>query len=118
MYVDFNHIAGFPHAGQEFMENLVRSFNKYEPNMRNGLKRFMAAYGYNNDENAIKKSYFSIAIYNLPQITQIRQLRTLNLGRLMSIYGTVTRTTDAKPELILGTFRCMECSNYVVNVEQ
>lgn len=36
----------------------------------------------------------------------------------MSIYGTVTRTTDAKPELILGTFRCMECSNYVVNVEQ
>ena len=36
----------------------------------------------------------------------------------MSIYGTVTRTTDAKPELILGTFRCRECSNYVQNVEQ
>jgi len=51
-----------------------------------------------------KKSYFQIAIYNLPQMNKIRDLRTLNLGRLMSIYGTVTRTTDAKPELLLGTF--------------
>ena len=56
------------------------------------------------DASQIKKSYFSIAIYNLPQLNKIRELRTLNLGRLMAIYGTVTRTTDAKPELILGTF--------------
>ena len=36
----------------------------------------------------------------------------------MSIYGTVTRTTDAKPELISGTFRCKACNNCVENVEQ
>lgn len=69
MYVDFSHLANFQYADPEFMVNLVRSFNKYEPNLRSGLKRFMAAMAYNNDENAIKKSYFSIAIYNLPQIT-------------------------------------------------
>jgi DNA replication licensing factor MCM6 len=67
----------------------------------------------NDGAELSKKSYYTIAIYNLPQITIIRDLRTLNLGRLMSIYGTVTRTTDAKPELILGTFRCRECSNFV-----
>ena len=70
-----------------------------------------------SDNSMIKKSYYQIAIYNLPQITVIRDLRTLNLGRLMSIYGTVTRTTDAKPELIMGTFRCKACNNYVQNVE-
>lgn len=70
------------------------------------------------DDSASKKAYYTVSIYNLPQITQIRELRTLNLGRLMSIYGTVTRTTDAKPELILGTFRCKVCNNIVVNVEQ
>ena len=48
---------------------------------------------------------------------KIRDLRTLGLGRLQSIYGTVTRTTDAKPELIRGTFVCMECQAVVKNVE-
>jgi len=56
------------------------------------------------DASQLRKSYYAIAIYNLPQLNKIRELRTLNLGRLMAIYGTVTRTTDAKPELILGTF--------------
>ncbi len=48
---------------------------------------------------------------------KIRDLRTLGLGRLQSIYGTVTLTTDAKPELIRGAFVCMECSNIVKKVE-
>lgn len=40
------------------------------------------------------------------------------LGRLMSIHGTVTRTTEVKPELILGTFKCLECGSIQDNVEQ
>lgn len=51
-------------------------------------------------------------------MNKIRDLRTTTLGRLISVYGTVTRTTDAKPELIYGTFKCMDCSNVVKNVEQ
>jgi len=36
----------------------------------------------------------------------------------MAIAGTVTRTTDAKPELIMGTFLCLACQSVVQNVEQ
>lgn len=54
----------------------------------------------------------------MPQTTKIRELRTTNLGKLICIYGTVTRTTDAKPELILGTFKCETCGQVVQNVEQ
>lgn len=36
----------------------------------------------------------------------------------MSIHGTVTRTTEVKPELILGTFKCQECGNITENIEQ
>ena len=70
------------------------------------------------DPQTLKKSYYALAIHELPQTTKIRDLRTSNLGRLMSIYGTVTRTTDAKPELISGTFQCQECHHIVKNVEQ
>ena len=57
-----------------------------------------------HDQPGGKNRYYQVAIYNLPQMNKIRELRTLSLGSLMSIYGTVTRTTDAKPELIQGTF--------------
>ena len=90
------------------MQNIVTFFYKYEPNLRDGLTRFMQ-HGDGN-MNIIKKNYYSLAIYNLPQMSKIRDMRTLSLGRLMSVYGTVTRTTDAKPELIMGNFQCMECN--------
>jgi len=51
-------------------------------------------------------------------MSKIRELRTISLGRLMSIYGTVTRTTDAKPELIEGNFQCLECYSFIQNLEQ
>lgn len=36
----------------------------------------------------------------------------------MSISGTVTRTSEVRPELIWGTFVCGECKTVVRDVEQ
>lgn len=115
MWVDFAHLTSFEHSDPEFVQNIVRQYYKYEPYLRTGLTKFMQKVAAGEP---VKKSYHQIAIHNLPQMSKIRELRTLNLGRLMSIYGTVTRTTDAKPELIMGTFRCLDCNNLVKNVEQ
>ena len=43
--------------------------------------------------------WFQVGIYNLPGVNKIRDLKTLSLGKIMSIQGTVTRTTEVKPEL-------------------
>ena len=51
-------------------------------------------------------------------MNKIRDLKTLALGRLMSIHGTVTRTTEVKPELMIGSFKCLECGHLVENMEQ
>ena len=51
-------------------------------------------------------------------MSKIRALRTTGLGRLSSISGTITRTTDSKPELLVGTFMCKECNSIVENVVQ
>lgn len=50
-------------------------------------------------------------------MNKIRDLKVMALGRLMSIHGTVTRTTEVKPELILGSFKCLECGGMQDNVE-
>ncbi|PGH05560.1 minichromosome maintenance protein 6 [Blastomyces parvus] len=61
---------------------------------------------------------FSLAFYNLPLVSRLRQLRTAQIGKLLSISGTVTRTSEVRPELALGTFICESCSTAVEEVEQ
>lgn len=76
--------------------------------------------GTQNDSilNAQTDKVFTLAFYNLPLVTRIRQLRTDAIGRLVSISGTVTRTSEVRPELASGTFVCLACNTTVPNVEQ
>lgn len=61
---------------------------------------------------------FTLAFYNLPLISRIRQMRTAQIGKLSSISGTVTRTSEVRPELHLATFICEGCRAVIQNVEQ
>ncbi|CAK7198141.1 MCM DNA helicase complex subunit mcm6 [Sporothrix eucalyptigena] len=61
---------------------------------------------------------FTVAIYNMPLVSRIRALRAANIGQLLSISGTVTRTSEVRPELSLATFICPACKSVVPNVEQ
>lgn len=40
------------------------------------------------------------------------------VGKLASVSGTVTRTSEVRPELLYGTFQCMECGKIARDVEQ
>ncbi|KAG0036717.1 MCM DNA helicase complex subunit mcm6 [Podila clonocystis] len=61
---------------------------------------------------------FSVAFHNVPAHEGIRDLRMTRLGKLMSISGTVTRTSEVRPELVYGTFTCKDCGGVMHNVEQ
>ena len=61
---------------------------------------------------------FAIAFYNMPLVSRVRQLRTEQIGKLVSISGTVTRTSEVRPELHLATFICNNCNNVIPDVEQ
>ncbi|KAG5461153.1 MAG: hypothetical protein BJ554DRAFT_6699 [Olpidium bornovanus] len=61
---------------------------------------------------------FAVAFHNLPAVEKIRKLRTGKIGQLMSFCGTVTRTSEVRPELIYGTFECDDCKAQYRDVEQ
>ena len=43
-----------------------------------------------------------VAFYNLPRVERIRAMRTNKVGRLTSVSGTVTRSSEVRPELLYG----------------
>jgi len=61
---------------------------------------------------------FVAAFWDLPTYSGLRDLRTDKLGQLVTMCGTVTRTTEMKPELLVGTFKCGNCAREVSGVEQ
>jgi len=61
---------------------------------------------------------FAASFFDLPLYHGIRDLRAEKLNKLISIRGTVTRTTEVKPELLVGTFQCNECQREVSGVAQ
>lgn len=69
-------------------------------------------------QNQDNGKVFQLAFYNMPVVNRIRDLRSEKIGCLMSISGTVTRTSEVRPELFKGTFQCDVCRALIENVEQ
>lgn len=61
---------------------------------------------------------FQISVFNLPSVQRIRDIRTNKIGSLMSIMGTVTRTSEVRPELYNASFTCDHCSAIIEGIEQ
>merc|ERR1719454_978266 len=61
---------------------------------------------------------FVASFFDLPTFSGLRELKTEKLGYLLTMSGTVTRTTEVNPELLVGTFQCNECMREISGVEQ
>lgn len=61
---------------------------------------------------------FYVGFYDVPNLLKIRELSATKIGQLVRITGQVVRTNSVHPELVQGTFECMECGTEIPGVEQ
>lgn len=73
---------------------------------------------YVNDHRGAPDKEFWVNIYNTPTHFKLRDLKAGMVGKLTSICATVTRTSEVRPELLFGTFQCLDCQSKVSHVEQ
>lgn len=113
------------------MTSSLTYINRFLPYLRRALqsliRRYEPTYLYTStsftttpsaSSSSLTTREFSIAFYNLPLTSGIRDLRMDRIGQLMSISGTVTRTSEVRPELVSGTFTCEGCRMTIRDVEQ
>ena len=144
LFVDFTHLL---HHDAELAEAIDADHVRFEPYLRRATRSFLhglhpelADPSYSADgagagadgaaggatggsgsgagsASAAIQSYF-VAFHHLPTTLPLRHLRTERIGRLTSIGGTVTRTSDVRPELLVGNFRCNKCGLLAEGVRQ
>ena len=125
LYVDFSHIL----LQDEVLANAIQAhYYRFLPYLRRALHNLVAEFepeylkinptAAAADSANLQSREFSIAFYHLPLVSGIRELRMGKIGRLTSISGTVTRTSEVRPELLYGSFICEVCNGLVHDVEQ
>ena len=124
MHVNFHHLKNFdPDVATEAVE---ANFYTYEPFLRQAVKDFcrehvpeMVRWGASasNNQGAQEKDFW-VSFSNLPGTKRLRDLKAEHVGQLASFSGVVTRTSEVRPELIIGKFMCGECGEVIPNVEQ
>ncbi|KAL5997624.1 MCM DNA helicase complex subunit mcm6 [Asimina triloba] len=147
MYVDFSHVMRFndllqkaiseEYLRQSKCPNLSFQFSpffscfhntkvaifssssrRFEPYLRNACKQFVMEQKptFIADDNPNKD--INVAFFNIPLLKRLRELTTAEIGKLVSVAGVVTRTSEVRPELLQGTFKCLECGSVIKNVDQ
>jgi DNA replication licensing factor MCM6 len=114
--IDYRHLLSY---NAELADALVDSFYRFEPYVRRALFEFVRKYAPGLEvDQAGRPRMFWVSVCGLPHVRRLRDLRSDRVGSLVSFSATVTRTSEIRPELLVGTFQCGECNHVVVGIEQ
>ncbi|KAJ6515530.1 MCM2/3/5 family-domain-containing protein [Mycena sanguinolenta] len=125
LYVDFGHLLL---KDDVLADAIQKHYYRFLPYIRQALMNLVAEFepeylkinpsAANTDSANLQSRDFNVAFYHLPLVSGIRNLRTEKIGTLLSISGTVTRTSEVRPELLSGSFVCEACGGLVEEIEQ
>lgn len=121
--VNYRHVQSYD---TDLAEAIEGEYVRFEPYLRRAAKKFVldchpeldrASAGGKMKDTRVVPSYF-VAMYNCSTILPVRALRTSSIGRFSAFSGTVTRSSDVRPELLVGSFRCQKCGLVAPDVLQ
>lgn len=128
IYVDFQHLLTRENGilASAISEQYYRFLPYLEDGLRNVVKihapQLLKRSARVTDEDiegaSATSRVFQISFYDMPSSRKLRELRADKIGTLLSVSGTVTRTSEVRPELYRGAFTCDVCKTLVENVEQ
>ncbi|XP_062903620.1 DNA replication licensing factor MCM6-like [Mobula hypostoma] len=98
---------------QQLATTIQEEFYRVYPHLCRAVRNFARDHG-----NIPQNKEFYVAIQDLPARHKIRELTSARIGTLLRISGQVVRTHPVHPELVSGTFMCLDCQTVVKDVEQ
>ncbi|XP_066153716.1 DNA replication licensing factor Mcm6 [Euwallacea fornicatus] len=98
---------------QNLATTIIEEYYRIYPYVCQAVSNFV------KDRSELKKQKDCyIAFMEVPTRHVVRELKTDKIGTLIRISGQVIRTHPVHPELVSGTFQCLDCQTVIKNVEQ
>ncbi|GIL73158.1 hypothetical protein Vretimale_4752 [Volvox reticuliferus] len=113
LYVHIGHLNAYD---QGLCSYTIAHYNRIEPTLRKALHAFIRNHEPGLVDGTDSREYYVAFVSAWPQ--RMRDLRTSKLGQLTAFAGTVTRSSEVRPELLFGAFKCMECNTVIRGVPQ
>ncbi|CAG9327140.1 unnamed protein product [Blepharisma stoltei] len=110
LFVDLSHLTLF----DDLLTALLSDYYKFEPFLEKAVQRFM----FKCFPEYAKDNEIHVGFFNNSHDDKIRSLKTQRIGKLVSISATVTKSTEVRPELRYGSFKCLACNYEVKDVVQ
>lgn len=130
LFVDFEDLERYDHQVATIVQE---QFYRVYPYLCRGLATLIydatigreedkekAGHNSNNQQllSLLRSKDFFVGFYNVSTRLKIRELTSIKFGQLVRITGQIVRTHAVHPELIQGTFECLDCSTEIPGVDQ
>lgn len=105
---------------QSFAVEAKRNFPEVETHLSQAIEIVVGKYcpEFKKKGIATRQEEFIPCVFGLDVVYSVRDLKTSLLRKLVSFSGIVTRSSQSKPELIEGTFECLECKAMIRGIVQ
>lgn len=100
-------------ANQNLSTTVVEEYYRVYSFLCRAVRNFVRDHA----EVPVEKEYY-VSFIDVPTRHKIRELTTVKIGTLVRISGQVVRTHPVHPELVAGTFVCLDCQSVIKDVEQ
>ncbi|XP_015909008.1 DNA replication licensing factor MCM6 [Parasteatoda tepidariorum] len=111
LHVSFEDVNRY---NQDLATTIQTEYHRVYPYLCRATKVFMHEKTAFEDND--KELY--IGFCDIPTRHKIRELTASKIGTLLRISGQVVRTHPVHPELVSGTFTCLDCQTVIKDVEQ
>ncbi|XP_013418015.1 zygotic DNA replication licensing factor mcm6-B [Lingula anatina] len=98
---------------QRLATTILEEYYRVYPYLCNAVHNFAQDRG-----NVPPSKEFYVSFVDVPTRIKVRDLNTSKIGTLLRISGQVVRTHPVHPELVSGTFMCLDCQTVIKDVEQ
>lgn len=108
--VSFEDIESY---NQQLATTILEEYYRVYPFLCRAVRNYAKDYG----QIPTGKEFY-LSLTDVPTRLKVREMTTIKIGSLLRITGQVVRTHPVHPELVSGTFMCLDCRTIIKDVEQ
>ncbi|CAH2096993.1 unnamed protein product [Euphydryas editha] len=103
---------------QNLATTIIEEYYRIYPFLNQAILNYVLSLADSGMRKDLQDKECYVSFVDVPTRHKVRELTTAKIGTLIRISGQIVRTHPVHPELVLGTFVCLDCQTVIKNVEQ